>query len=353
MDANMKKLDKKQLQMIPNVRDEWIKIGLSTGDCDREKVNGLIDEVYKVAGLEPPKIKVWLRSPLEGCIGLYILFQTKVVDQVVDKVVDKVWDQVRDQLWDKVGDKVWDQIRDQLRAKVGDQVAQVRDQVGAQVRDQVRVLQVGAQIYKCGYGLHDANWLAFYDFFSLCDIDVSKLKPLMEISKYIGWWWPFENMVIFTDRPIYISMDDDHRLHNEERKAIEYSDGFGIYSWHGVMVPRHIIEEPDKLTTDMVLKEENQEVRRVMLERYGYERLLRELEAVEECIDSFGTLLSTTRLGEYLDGEDDVAKFVLVNDSSTDRRYVLRVDPRSSTAHDGVASTFGRTADQYNPIQEA
>ena len=455
MGKKIERLNKEQLDRISVEREEWIKTGLSIGDCDREKVNVLIDDVYKVAGLEPSKIKIWLRSPLEGCIGASILSQAKVWDKVLvqvedkvrkqvlvqavdnvwkqvgdeardklsnqvlvqvedkikdkvrdkvsvhvvdkvrkqvlvhvcDKVCDKVLDQVMEQVMEQVLEQVWNkseiqarkkvceyvskqvsdqvvvrlghvdkQVREQVREQVLDQVLDqvednVRKQVSVQVGDKVRD-QVLAQVYRCGYGIHDAGWLSFYSYFSRY-IGLEKIQPLIELSKAVGWWWPFNGAVILTEMPIYILMDDDGRLHGEDRKAIEYSDGFGVYVWHGVRVPRHIIEEPDKLTTDMVLKEENQEVRRVMLERYGYDRLLKELGAMEESSDRFGVLYSTTRLGEYLDGEDKVAKFVLVNDSSTDRRYVLRVDPNSKTAHDGVASTFGRTAEQYNPIQEA
>ena len=491
MGKKIERLNKEQLDRILVEREEWIKTGLSIGDCDREKVNVLIDDVYKVAGLEPSKIKIWLRSPLEGCIGASILSQAKVLDQVESQVRNQVGYQVSDQVWAKAmnqvrnqvseqvsdqvrnqvsqqvmdqvgyqvgyqvleqvlaqaGDNVWKQVGDKARDKVSNQVLvqvedkikdkvrdkvsvhvvdkvrkqvlvhvcdkvcdkvldqvmeqvmeqvleqvwnkseiqarkkvceyvskqvsdqvvvrlghvdkQVREQVRAQVLDQVLVQvgdkgldQVLDQVYRCGYGIHDAGWLSFYSYFSRY-IGLEKIQPLIELSKAVGWWWPFNGAVILTEMPIYILMDDDGRLHGEDRKAIEYSDGFGVYVWHGVRVPRHIIEEPDKLTTDMVLKEENQEVRRVMLERYGYDRLLKELGAMEESSDRFGVLYSTTRLGEYLDGEDKVAKFVLVDDSSTDRRYVLRVDPNSKTAHDGVASTFGRTAEQYNPIQEA
>jgi hypothetical protein len=45
--------------------------------------------------------------------------------------------------------------------------------------------------------------------------------------------------------------------------------------------PEHIITQPEKLTPEVALGESNQEIRRVMLERYGWERLLVEAFQVQ------------------------------------------------------------------------
>jgi hypothetical protein len=134
--------------------------------------------------------------------------------------------------------------------------------------------------------------------------------------------------------------------------ALEYSDGFGIYSWHGIMVSEQIIMKPETITLDQVVKENNQEIRRIMLDRYGWDRVLCDLHACVEHEDNTGKLISTYRLGEYLAGEDEIAKFVLVVDPSTNRKYSLRVPPETKTAKEGVAWTFWQKEDEYNPIKE-
>lgn len=142
-------------------------------------------------------------------------------------------------------------------------------------------------------------------------------------------------------------------LHHESRMAIEYPDGFGVYSWHGVRIPQEIILHPERITTESVLKEENQEVRRVMLERYGWDRLLDNLKAERVNSDDTGVLVSTKKMNKYLEGEDQEARFVLVVDSSTSRRYALRVPPSIQTARQGVAWTFDQEEDEYMPLKEA
>jgi len=410
------KLDAEQVARMGIVRDKWIDIGLKTGRCNRTEVERLIGYVYEAAELDPPKDIIWAESPMSGAI-IYFMMNASVMasvrdsvwasvrDSVGDSVRDSVWDSVMASVWDSVGssvmasvgdsvmasvwdsvrDSVWASVRDSVRDSVWDSVrasvrasvwASVRDSVWDSVRASVRdsvwdsvwnsVLasvmasvrdsvgsSVGDSVYKSGYGQHDANWLAFYDYFSEYLSCVDKLKPLIDFSKHVGWWWPLENAVIISERPISLTMDDEGRLHHESKMAIEYEDGWGVYSWHGVRLPGWVIEEPENITPDIILQEDNQEIRRVMLERYGWDRLLLDIGAKTEHKDSCGELVSTEKLGEYLDGEDSVAKFVLVDDPSTDRRYALRVPPDTKTARGGVAWTFCQDEETYHPVKEA
>jgi len=384
------------LDRINIVRDKWLKIGLSTGPCDRRLVESLIDDVYSAGGLKPPVLKIWLQSPMAGAIGSNIL-STKVMtrlgfnawDQIRDRIENKISSQVMDQMriyyGDKVGDYkfnlVWEQVLFQVENQVGNQLRDcIADQIGINIRSQVSNLtvshiidqvrdhvrnqiidhvrdhvknKVGDDIGVCGFGLYDANWLSFYDFFQPYFSFVNKLIPLIKFSQHVGLWWPYDRLCIFTERPISLHMDDDFRLHHERRMAIEYPDRFGVWAWHGVRVPEHVITEPDKLTLNIALKENNQEIRRVMLERYGWVRLLDDLGATVEHSDRFGKLVSTDKLIKYLDGEDPLAKYVLVKDSSTKRRYALRVPPDVMTAREGVAWTFKQDGGNYAPKQEA
>ena len=171
-----------------------------------------------------------------------------------------------------------------------------------------------------------------------------------------GWWRPFENVVILTERPLEIRRDEEHRLHCEDGPAVAYKDGFNLYAWHGVRVNKNTIMHPEDITTDQILKEENQEIRRVMLERYGWVKVLDELGAKIVHQDGYGILYETTRLRDFLVGDDPTAKFVRVVDPSTNREYALRVPPTINTAKEAVAWTFGfegKESDQYNPEQEA
>ena len=270
--AKIGKLTEAQQAKFADYREKWLRIGLSTERADRPRAEAGVKLAYELAGLKPPQIIIWLDSPTAGAMGAALLSGTlkvraQVWDQVRAQVRAQVWDQVRAQVGDQVRAQVWAQVRaqvwDQVRAQVW---AQVRDQVWAQVGD-----QVWAQVYRAVYGQYEAGWLSWLAFFrEQCRPDLAaKAKGLDEVARSCGWWWPFENAVILTERPLEIHRDDQNRLHNESGAALLYPDGTDVWSIHGLRVPQQVIEKPATLTFEQVRDEPNAEIRRHMLDRFG------------------------------------------------------------------------------------
>jgi len=152
MTPRINALTAEQSALLPQVRDEWLAVGLSTQPADRPTAEAGVRAAYQAAKLTPPRAIVWLDSPWAGALGQAIAppmvamalskrgqVRGQVGDQVWGQVWDQVGDQVGDQVWGQVGDQVWGQVWDQVRDQVRDQVwGQVRGQVWDQVRDQVR-----------------------------------------------------------------------------------------------------------------------------------------------------------------------------------------------------------------------
>ena len=121
--------------------------------------------------------------------------------------------------------------------------------------------------------------------------------------------------------------------------------------WHGVSVSKQIVFEPEALTIDEILNETNAEVRRIMMERFGYDKLFEQAEA--EVIDhdeDKGGERKLLRI-ELEDDEDLVC--VYVQCPSTQHKFILRVPPTVSSCHQAVAWTAGYDdPDQYKPLHE-
>jgi hypothetical protein len=382
--ARVDTLTAEQSAKLAQYREEWLRVGLSTEPTDRPAAERAVAEAYRGAGLEPPKIVIWLASPMAGAVGAAFLAElvkrggdqvwAQVRDQVGAQVRAQVWDQVRDQVSAQVGDQVWDQVGaqvwDQVGAQVWDQVGdQVWDQVGAQVRDQVR-----AQVGSACYGQHDANWLGFYEFFwRECGLEfVAPLKGLIELARAVGWWWAFRGAVILTARPTALHRDDRGRLHCADGPALGYSDGWGIWSWHGVRVDRSLIEHPETITPALIDTQKNAEVRRIMIERFGIARYITEsgAEVLHEDNDSLGfprRLLRKPMGGELPDLTMVEVKNSTLEPDGTRKTYVLAVHPelrplypdgrfggaqKEKTCHNAVASTFGLRGEEYRPEVE-
>jgi hypothetical protein len=114
-----------------------------------------------------------------------------------------------------------------------------------------------------------------------------------------------------------------------------FSDGYAVYSYHGILVDKHVIAEP--VTLDKIKQENNSEIKRILTERYGYERFLRESNAKlidERPADDPQIGLRTAKLWQV----DDQVLLDLLNSTpepdGSVKRYVIPVDPN---VYDGEA----------------
>jgi hypothetical protein len=121
--------------------------------------------------------------------------------------------------------------------------------------------------------------------------------------------------------------------------------------WRGVPVNGRALFHPETLAATDALTEENAEIRRVMLERMGFERFIRGANAmiIHEDADPGGArqLLEVSLAG------DENIRCLAVRDPSTGRQYMIRVPPWMRDCHQAAAWIAGfDNPDNYHPIAE-
>lgn len=121
--------------------------------------------------------------------------------------------------------------------------------------------------------------------------------------------------------------------------------------WRGVRIDERIAFHPETITVEEILHEPNAEVRRVLLERVGFEWFV--LRAGAEVLDTDRDTGGERRLLRIaLPGDEDLV-CVAVFCPSTGRQYVLRVPPQMCTCRQAVAWTAGfDDAEAYQPLAE-
>lgn len=182
------------------------------------------------------------------------------------------------------------------------------------------------------------------------------------------------NIAIAIDHPAEVHIDSQMRPHNETGPAIRYSDGVAIHALCGEFIPEQFITNLHRIEPREILHSPNAEVRRILMQRYGVQKLLKDAHCVPLHTDECGTLyhIKDTRGGQssisirdwnfdapmFITTERVIEALVLVKNSTpepdgTYKDYVLFVPPNITTARAGVAWTFGLTAEQYQPLQES
>jgi len=164
-------------------------------------------------------------------------------------------------------------------------------------------------------------------------------------------WCGYERAIFLSRYPVECSLDERSRLHSEDGPALSFHDGRSIYFIHGVAVPEAVVTDPASLTVDAIEAEENVEVRRIMIERFGLERYIDESGAVAIDSDACGVLY---RKEQKLDEPLVVVK--VVDSTSVEqgqpRHYFLRVPPYMRTARQAVAWTFNLSSGDYSPAEQ-
>jgi Domain of unknown function (DUF6745) len=121
--------------------------------------------------------------------------------------------------------------------------------------------------------------------------------------------------------------------------------------WRGVAIDARSACHPEAVNGKEILKERNAEVRRVMLERVGYEQFLRQVEA--ETLDEDEDAGGPRRLLRVAVGQDEPLVCLAVHDPSTGRQYLLRTPPAMRTCHQAAAWIAGfDNPDDYHPLAE-
>lgn len=140
------------------------------------------------------------------------------------------------------------------------------------------------------------------------------------------------------------------RLHNDKYAAVE-NDIENLYFWHGVLVPAFVVVRPDWITVKHIETEDNAEVRRVMIERYGQARYLVDAGAISIHADDWGTLYR-----KEIPNDEPMVMVKVVNSTPesdhTFKDYFLRVPPTMERARQAVAWTFGKEENEYEPAIE-
>ena len=230
----IEKLNPRQVKLLTQKRDEWLAIGLSTERADWAATREAIEDGYRAVGKTPPKLFLHFAGPLHALVARSVL------------------DQVSDQVLDQVSDQVLDQVSDQVRAQ-----------------------------WQCPnfWGSQDGWWWCLSWYETMRDLGVEaarRLDPWFAASRVVGWCWLYWDVAIVSDRPTVIARDDRNRLHCGSGPAVAYGDGTEVWAWHGVRVPRRLIEQPQSYTA-AEYKALPAEQRRALGEHAGWSHILQML----------------------------------------------------------------------------
>jgi hypothetical protein len=328
------KLTPEQAARMPEWRDRWIKIGLSTEPADWERFERGCRAAYQYAGLAQPKVIVRVPSPI------VLAFAAPMAALIIERVraiqaKRQPGGAVDGAVGGAVGGAVDDAVRGAVRGAVD---GAVDDAVGGAVRGAGLLKAVGnawgnyfgGQFWVGGWYWYGSPSMASF-FLDVCGLELSadicgRARAYEDTASSACWWWPHKEFVMVSDRPAEIHRNEQGRLHNEAGPSVRYRDGWSLWHIGGVRVDEQIVMRPQTQTVAQIKAESNAEVKRIRIERYGWEQYM--LDAGAKKIDARRNDIDGT--DEMLCRCDEETVIVL-HCRSTARRYVKRVPKNTKT----------------------
>ncbi|WP_406316341.1 hypothetical protein OHA77_04550 [Streptosporangium sp. NBC_01639] len=325
----------------------WEEVAFQSGPADRPGAEAGVRLAYRIAGLAEPEKIIWVDSPAAGARAIALLGAGKPVR---DAVRTGPWERARADVHASLGPTAWplawSLTGGRLWEPVGALVARIRRDIAAAEESPQVAAALRASTLDAVLGQQDAPWLSLFDALGRPEV-----TGLVQVAQTAGWWWPFERVAIVCERPAELHRDELSRLHRADGPALLFPDGFAMHAWSGTPTPADFAASMAGLTPERIRAQENAELRRVMLEHYGYDRYLAESGATPLHRDETGVLWRID-----LAEDEPVTMVEVVNSTAepdgTFRRYWLRVPPTTRTARAGVAWTFGLSEADYRPERE-
>ncbi|MBO3744830.1 hypothetical protein J5X84_02030 [Streptosporangiaceae bacterium NEAU-GS5] len=333
------------------IRAEWLDWSHSTKPADRPAAEAAISGLYRLIGLRPPRFH-WVQSPLSAAVtvppgGRALLPERSPVPPLAGRLSQLAMAFTAD-VDARIPPAVVRYIDGEVSAPLTNSAVLFRTALLEAHEEEDRRLTAW-------YNTLTFPWTAVFDAYRRvagCGFDHEQLDLWISAFRSCGGWWPDEHVCLVSERPVAVhaeeaGRDGALRLHSATGPAIGYADGWGVYFWHGRLVPAWVVTDP---CAARIRRERNVEVRRCAIENLGWAAYIEQarLRLLATAPDP-GNPGSELRLYHW---HQQSRVLLAVNGSlerdGTRRRYGLVVPPWVDDPVAAAAWTYGLTPDQYS-----
>lgn len=349
------KLTKEQEQYYEQFKKEWESIGFATDKANFDEAEESIKRLYKYTGESTPNFSFRLTSPFAATIAINIYHNERLRLEIGRQI--GLYGISADDYLKHVEKFVDAVLADFIAIKNEQQPFYPAGDTGVAVSSKSKelydiFLKGKVSVLPVSYGSASSYWAAWYLWAQYLGVQYGDheelLHILVELCKHAGWVWLFDKSYIMTDKPSEIHLDEQDRFHNDSGPAIGWRDGSAIYQIHGIEVSAKVVY--NRFTAEDVIKEQNAEVRRIMVDKFGAGNYLKAVNAKRVSVDDYGILYELpedreTRIVEVINSTNEF--------DGTAKIYHLIVPATMQTAHEAVARSFGLEPEDYHPSAQS
>ncbi len=357
-------LGPEQTAALRDYRARWMAIRRSVAPADRGAAEEGVRRAYQAAGLKPPARFVWCDSPValfeltrrasraDGANVKFALLhrlRRRVAVQVRKRLRRRVWATIERAV--NPADALVAAATEAVMLRTPDENLSLlaRARRGYPLSFTLPAL-LGRQGFRdSAIGQHELSWLGSYDYIRDVlgmEAETAPLDGLCQVARSLGWLQPHERTCWLAERPNLLRGDAAGRLHSADGPALGFPDGWSVWAWKGVEVPRWPVEQPARITLASIDRESDVQVRCCMIDIMTPQRYVALGGPVRVAEDETGILWRKT-----WQASDAWAVVEVINATpepdGTRKHFFLQVPANMRTARDAVAWTYGLRPDVY------
>ena len=274
----------------------WLSHLLSTEPSDRPAAEASIADVYRAAGLEPPRWFCWFDSPVEASAAAAVLVESShpALGPLLGSARRSSEGRQR---FERVAEALQAAMSlaglPAVRTAAGPSLGMLRYPPTADGMLQPAIVNARFELYgddavsalftvpdsadpinraeqgfwgTSGALASDLNCpvtftvlaASFYQDYSWSNMAKDEqraggreapplLRAAWSLARAGGMAWPFAHVAILAERPAELFVDGLHRLHKDDGPAAVYRDGSRAYAWQGKAVPEAWILQPESI----------------------------------------------------------------------------------------------------------
>ena len=226
-------LTPQQEALFLNYLEKWRKVAFLTEPINREKAEAAIKTAYTLIDEPQPQI-FFFDSPYAAVVAL-----DKLCDEIgcseldYNDMIDRLWEKLRYYLIappdDKCDRQIWLQTDDTHEIIIEDlQECDEQPNEYLIIPDEFEPGNIQPDTI-CRY----MAWLDFCVSELNYNCNSQIWQTFQEIVNNCGWIASYQQLCVVCDRPSILSFDEQHKLHGEDRPAIQFVDGYSVYASHG------------------------------------------------------------------------------------------------------------------------
>ncbi len=316
--------------IISQTQSQWRNVGSTPLDLEQATI--AIHALYQFAGLTQPEIQ-FVESPAAA------RQQVEHENMQSDCMLSELWEVLREELWRGLSPSQTSlysslgTLQPELTHGLRNPLSEVWERSFQRIMLDGLTEVLGDLLGDCLLPEWGICWAAMFAAAHKLGVPLEqdKYNLFCNYMRQVGWMFPYEGVAIAIHRP-RIRWNSAGEIHGEAIPAIEFPDGFGIYAYQGInLPPKYGKLHPTNWHAEWLLEQRNAELRRVLIQGIGYDRICQDLQA-KEC----------DRWQEYtlvqIESEVDVEPIHLLKMTcpSTGFIHVLRVPPDISSAREAI-----------------